>query len=90
MALIGDAPDLKLSDKGYLIFQQKSLKKDMGFDCLKKNTVDYLVIGVYKYNEKNVTSRLIPGNYSELIKEIRPDESLKGPIIKIYELKKKD
>ena len=62
----------------------------MESDYLKKNAIDYLVIGVYKYNEKEVTSSLRPGNYSELIKEIRPDESLKGPIIKIYELKKKD
>ncbi|OGL54605.1 MAG: hypothetical protein A3C43_08195 [Candidatus Schekmanbacteria bacterium RIFCSPHIGHO2_02_FULL_38_11] len=62
----------------------------MGSDYLKKNAVDYLVTGVYKYNEKEVTLKLRPENYSKLIKEIRPDKSLKGPIIKIYEFKKKE
>ena len=90
IVLIGDAPDLKLSDRDYLILLQKPLKENIGPDYFKKTTIDYLVIGVYKYNEKEVTSGLRPGNYSELIKEIRPDESFKGPIIKVYKFKKKE
>ncbi|OGL49969.1 MAG: hypothetical protein A3H37_12140 [Candidatus Schekmanbacteria bacterium RIFCSPLOWO2_02_FULL_38_14] len=93
IVLMGDAPDLTLSDRDYLIFKhfkQKFLEEDMGSDYLKKNAVDYLVTGVYKYNEKEVTLKLRPENYSKLIKEIRPDKSLKGPIIKIYEFKKKE
>lgn len=85
MALIGDAPDLTLSDNNYSIMRLSDIKDDIGNGYIKKNNIDFLIIGVYKYNESKVMQGLKSKSFFKLVKEIRPDEYQKGPVIKIYE-----
>ena len=80
--LIGDVPDLKLSDKKYMLRIERSLTTGSGY--LEKEDADYVVIGFYKYNEAKVSLSLKLNNKLKLIEEIKPDEFKSGPIIRIY------